>query len=114
MEEYVYYIYIMSNKTNTTLYVGVTGNLYGRVLYHQTMVNKNSFTSRYKIFKLVYYEEYNDINEAIAREKQIKGGSRQDKIQLISKSNPKWTDLSADWFNNSKKQNYLSLRGAKP
>ena len=78
---------------NTVIYTGVTNNLERRVWEHKhkTVVG---FTSRYNICKLVYSEEFNDIREAIRREKQIKGGSRQDKINLINKDNSGWQDLS--------------------
>lgn len=86
------YVYIMTNKINTVLYIGVTSDLIKRVYQHK-MKLANSFTSKYNIDKLVYYEVYEDIKEAIKREKQVKGGSRQRKIDLITKSNPSYTDL---------------------
>ena len=91
-----YYVYIMTNKGNSVLYTGVTNNLERRVYEHKNKV-VDGFTGRYNINKLVYFEEYNNINDAIAREKQIKGGSRKKKIELIEKDNPKWRDLSEDW-----------------
>jgi len=95
MKAYDYCVYIMTNKNNTVLYTGVTNNLHRRVAEHKA--GKGSkFTSRYKITKLVYYECGNDINAAINREKQIKGGSRQNKEALINKFNPKWVDLFFD------------------
>jgi len=92
-----YYVYIMTNQRNTTLYTGMTNNLVGRVYQHKTKVNK-SFTSRYNIDKLVYYEEFNNPYDAIGREKQIKAGSRKKKIDLIEGTNPEWKDLSEDWY----------------
>jgi len=86
-------IYIMSNHTNTTLYVGVTSNLYSRVYEHRNSVYPKSFTSRYKCFKLVYYELFSSIEEAIAREKQVKGWKRFKKDDLISILNPERKDL---------------------
>jgi len=86
----------MTNKGNSVLYTGVTNNLERRVYEHKNKV-VDGFTGRYNINKLVYFEEYNNINDAIAREKQIKGGSRKKKIELIEKDNPKWRDLSEDW-----------------
>ena len=83
----------MTNATNTTLYVGVTSNLYNRVVEHKEVKYPNSFTSRYKLYKLVYFEAFHSIEEAIAREKQIKGGSRADKLELIQSLNPEWKDL---------------------
>ena len=86
-------VYIMSNFTNTTLYVGVTSDLISRVQEHKTNEYPHSFTSRYKLYKLVYYELFHDIEEAIAREKQLKGGSRKKKDDLIDRMNPTKEDL---------------------
>ena len=86
----------MSNNSRT-LYTGVTNNLQRRVYEHKNKLVKG-FTEKYNIKKLVYYEETNDINSAIAREKQIKGWLREKKIKLIDESNPEWKDLSADWI----------------
>jgi len=84
----------MTNKHNTTLYTGVTNNLLRRGYEHKKQTNyNNSFTKKYNINKLVYYEAYNNINDAIAREKQIKGGSRKNKVLLIESINPNWDDL---------------------
>lgn len=91
-----YYVYIMTNKHNTVLYTGVTNDLWRRVSEHKAKLH-GRFTSRYNIDKMVYYEVFNDINVAIAREKQIKAGSRQKKIDLIAKENPKWQDLFQEW-----------------
>jgi putative endonuclease len=87
------YTYILTNKNNTVLYVGVTSNLEQRIRQHQSGYFKNSFTSLYNITKLVYYELFLNIEDAIHREKQLKGGSRQKKINLIEKMNPEWKDL---------------------
>jgi putative endonuclease len=86
-----YCVYILANETNTTLYTGVTNNLKRRVIEHKNNV-MDGFTSRYKLHKLVYYEVTNDIKAAIQREKQIKGGSRQKKIDLVNSMNPGWND----------------------
>ena len=86
-------IYIMTNKNNTVLYTGVTNNISKRVIEHKEKLHDGSFTSRYNINKLVYYEGFDHIEDAISREKQIKAGSRKDKIDLIEKMNPKWEDL---------------------
>lgn len=91
MQKY-YCAYIITNTRNTVLYTGVTGNLTGRIYYHKNK-SVSSFSSKYNLEKLVYYEIFEDINQAIAREKQIKGGSRKKKIELINKFNPKWKDL---------------------
>ncbi len=87
-----YFVYIMTNEYNTVLYTGVTNNLTRRVWDHKEG-SGSIFTSRYRVNKLVYYESYENINLAIDREKQIKGGSRQKKIDLINNLNPKWNDL---------------------
>ena len=90
-----YYVYIMTNKSRT-LYTGVTNNLRRRVFEHKHHLI-DGFTKKYNITKLVYYEETNDIREAIAREKQIKGWLRKKKIALIESTNAEWKDLSRDW-----------------
>jgi putative endonuclease len=90
-------VYIMTNKYNTILYTGVTSDLIKRISEHKEK-SLSGFTSRYNITKLVYYEEYATMPEAIAREKQIKGGSRQKKINLINSLNPEWKDLYDDFF----------------
>ena len=87
------FTYIITNKNNTVLYVGVTSNLKDRVYQHQTKHFKNSFTAKYNVDKLVYFESFFNIEEAIAREKQLKAGSRQKKIDLINAFNPDWEDL---------------------
>ncbi len=89
----LYYVYIMTNKINTVLYTGVTNNLDRRVYEHKEKIIRG-FTSKYNVFKLVYYEYFDDIRNAINREKQIKAGSRKKKIALIEKSNSKWEDIS--------------------
>lgn len=86
------YIYMMTNFANTTIYTGVTNNLVRRVYEHKNKLVKG-FTSRYNLTKLVYYEVFEDISQAIQREKQIKGGSRKDKEILINSMNEKWKDL---------------------
>ncbi|MFH1207008.1 MAG: GIY-YIG nuclease family protein [Patescibacteria group bacterium] len=91
-----YCVYIMTNRGNVVLYTGVTGNLVGRVLQHKQRLVPG-FTSRYRACKLVYFEEYQYVNDAITREKRIKNWHRQWKINLITKNNPKWEDLAAGW-----------------
>lgn len=90
------YIYILFNKRNGTLYTGVTSDLKKRVYEHKNKLTEG-FTSKYDVDKLGYYEEQNDIKNAIEREKQIKDGSRKKKIALIESMNPFWKDL-ADLF----------------
>ena len=87
-----YYVYIMTNKINSTLYTSVTNDLKRRVFEHKNKLVEG-FTKKYNIDKLVFYEIYNDINNAIAREKQIKSGSRAKKIKLIEEMNSRWNDL---------------------
>jgi len=87
----------MTNKFNKVLYTGVTSNLLKRVTEHKDKT-VSGFTSNYNVTKLVYYEEYATMEEAIAREKQIKGGSRQRKIDLINGKNPEWKDLYDEFF----------------
>lgn len=86
-------IYIMTNVNRTTLYVGVTSDLYSRVLDHREKVYPKSFTARYNLSVLVYYESFYSIEEVIEREKQIKAGSRLKKENLINSVNPEWKDL---------------------
>lgn len=87
-----YYVYIITNKTNSVLYTGVTNDLIRRVYEHKNKLVEG-FTKKYNIDKLVFYEVYDNINDAIPREKQIKGGSRAKKIKLIEEMNSSWTDL---------------------
>jgi len=87
----------MTNEYNTVLYTGVTSNIFKRVNEHREKLI-NGFTSRYNITKLVYYEEFATMPEAISREKQIKGGSRQKKIDLIKSKNPESEDLYDEFF----------------
>ncbi len=87
-----YAIYIMTNAHNRVLYTGVTNNLKRRVYEHRLGIG-GIFTKKYNVVKLVYYETGDNIREAIAREKQIKAGSRQKKIDLINSLNPEWKDL---------------------
>lgn len=87
------HVYIMTNQWGTTLYVGVTSNLARRVLEHMQKVHPHSFSARYHLNKLVYFEFHERIEWAIAREKQIKAGSRKKKLDLINTKNPEWMDL---------------------
>jgi len=92
MTNHDYCVYIMTNKNNTVLYTGVSNDLLRRVAEHKVRKG-GKFTSKYKITKLVYYECGNDVIAAIEREKQIKAGSRQSKVNLINEINPEWQDL---------------------
>ena len=91
----IYSVYILTNRHNTVLYTGVTGDLKGRVYQHREKMVLG-FTSRYNVDKLVFYEVTDNVSAAIAREKQIKAGSRQNKIDLINDMNPEWRDLYDD------------------
>ncbi len=87
-----YFIYILASKKNGTLYIGITNNLIKRVYEHKNNLIKG-FTQKYNIHQLVYYEVFNDVYEAITREKRLKKWKRQWKIELIRKFNPEWKDL---------------------
>ena len=88
-----YYVYILANNTNVSIYTGVTKDLIRRVYEHRHEQDPVSFTARYHIHKLVYFEETSDVCAAIAREKQIKSWKRVKKNQLIEQTNPVWADL---------------------
>jgi putative endonuclease len=92
-----YFVYIMTNKWKMVLYVGVTNDLQRRVIEHRDKTMRG-FTQRYNIERLVYFEATESIESAILREKQIKGGSRKDKIALVNSTNPEWNDLYAELF----------------
>ena len=87
------FIYIITNKNKTVLYVGVTSNLPERIIEHREKRHAGSFSARYNLNVLVYYESFQMIGEAIGREKQLKGGSRAKKEMLINSINPEWRDL---------------------
>lgn len=91
-----YYVYMMTNKSRT-LYTGVTNDLQRRVYEHKHKL-VDGFTARYNMKLLAYFEVFEDIREAIVREKQIKGWLRAKKIALIESTNPDWKDLSTEWF----------------
>ena len=92
-----YFVYILASKRNGTLYVGVTNSLLRRVWQHRQKV-ADGFTARYGVTRLVYFEDFRDVSNAIAREKQIKAGSRAKKLALIERDNPEWRDLSDGWY----------------
>ena len=90
-----YFVYILTNKNKTVLYTGVTNNLKNRLLYHQNnSAIKLSFTSKYKCYYLIYFEQFTEIKQAIIREKQLKGWLRSKKEQLINSINPNWDFLN--------------------
>ncbi len=88
-----YYVYILANHTNVAIYIGVTNHLIRRVWEHKQNFDQKSFTARYNIHKLVYFEIYHSSYEAISREKQLKDWNRAKKNKLISEFNPSWSDL---------------------
>jgi putative endonuclease len=90
-----YYVYIMTNQSGT-LYTGVTNDLTRRVYEHK-QGQGGQFTSRYRITRLLYFEETRDVHAALTREKQVKGWTRAKKLELINTDNPKWMDLSVEW-----------------
>lgn len=95
--EKTYAIYILTNYNETTFYIGVTANLQKRISEHKNKVVK-SFTKKYNVDKLVYYEVTNDVESALNREKQLKHWRRDWKINLIKEMNPEFKDLSLDWM----------------
>jgi len=104
-----YYVYLMTNAGNSTLYTGVTSSLEHRVFEHKQKLVKG-FTQRYNLTKLVYYEETDDIGAAIAREKEIKGWTRKKKDALIASMSPTWRDLAEDWYGDPHAQDPSSRR----
>ena len=96
MNQKCYYVYILTNQNHTTLYTGVTNDLLRRIEEHKQGI-KRSFSHRYNLGKLVFYETYPDVRSAINREKQIKAGPRRRKINLIEEFNPDWDDLFEIW-----------------
>ena len=95
MKKRNYYVYIVTNKNNTVLYTGVTNNLKRRIYEHKTKLNKG-FTAKYNVYKLVYFEHFVSIKEAILREKRIKKWKREWKERLIREKNPEWIDLTSN------------------
>ena len=88
-----YYVYILANTTGTVVYIGVTKDLIRRVYEHKHKLDPNSFTAKYDVHKLVYFESTSDVRAAIEREKQIKGWNRKRKNKLVESMNPRWDDL---------------------
>ena len=94
--EGAYFTYVMANRSQT-LYIGVTGDLLQRVFQHKWK-EREGFTARYNCDRLVWFVRYQDIQKAIAREKELKGWRRSKKISLIESANPAWADLSRGWY----------------
>jgi putative endonuclease len=90
------YVYILTNRSGT-LYIGVTNNLIRRIWEHKQKIG-SKFAAKYHCTRLIYYEAYPDIREAIAREKQLKSWRREKKVALIARKNPEWKDLSEEWY----------------
>jgi len=96
MHEGSYFTYIVASQSRT-LYIGVTGDLHKRAFEHKWKEH-DGFSAKYNCDRLVWFESYQDVEKAIAREKQLKGWRREKKIALIEKMNPAWVDLSGDWY----------------
>jgi putative endonuclease len=92
-----YFVYLLASKIRGTLYIGVTNDLQRRVYEHKKAIIKG-FTQKYGVNKLVYFETFQDVNEAIKREKNVKKWKRDWKIKLIEASNKKWNDLAFNWY----------------
>jgi len=88
------FVYIITNKNNSVLYTGVTSDLTERLVQHKLKKHPTSFSTKYNLYKLVYFERFDTIGEAIIKEKKIKGGSRKKKLDMINSTNPEWRDLS--------------------
>jgi putative endonuclease len=97
MRTHQYWVYIVANKGNTVVYIGVTNDIERRLFEHRTGDSPSAFAWRYQCWKLVHLEEFNDIREAIRREKQLKNWKREWKDELIGTENPEWNELSAEW-----------------
>tara|TARA_R110002012_G_scaffold204684_2_gene374496 strand:+ start:589 stop:906 length:318 start_codon:yes stop_codon:yes gene_type:complete len=96
--EHKYYVYLLSNKTDGVLYVGMTDDIKHRINQHKEEKFKKAFSKRYQTKNLVYFEEFQWVQEAQAREKKLKKWKRQWKIDLIEKDNPEWLDLAEAWW----------------
>ncbi|MEC4686145.1 MAG: GIY-YIG nuclease family protein [Nitrospirota bacterium] len=96
MKDKQYHVYILTNKSNSVFYIGVTNDLSRRMFEHKNKIVEG-FTKKYKLKKLVYYEVTNDVESAISREKQLKNWHRKWKIDLITQLNPDWIDLSEEF-----------------
>lgn len=91
-----YFVYMMASFRQV-LYIGVTNNLQRRVYQHKQKTDAESFTARYNVNRLVFFEAYGEIQDALAREKQLKSWRREKKVALLTEHNPNWRDLSLDW-----------------
>ena len=107
-----YFVYMMTNRWHTVLYVGVTNSLERRIWEHKNGFTPG-FTKKYNCHDLVYYETYDDVTQAIARETQIKAWSRAKKNALIATMNARWADLAAEWYSEPSKGIPRRLRGSE-
>jgi putative endonuclease len=103
VREYRFYIYMLQSSSRRALYIGMTNNLHRRVLEHKTHQHEG-YTDQYNAMRLVYWESYDNVYKAIAREKQLKRWRREKKLWLIAQFNPEWKNLAADWFNSTPAQ----------
>src|ERR1700719_1139726 len=99
--EHRYYVYMMQSSSRRALYIGMTNNLHRRVFQHKTQ-EFEGFTDSYDAVRLVYWESFDDVHKASAREKQLKNWRREKKLWLIAGMNPKFTDLAAGWYGNER------------
>ena len=102
--EYRFYVYILQSSSRRALYIGMTNNLRRRVFEHETHQHEG-FTDQYNAVRLVFWECYDDVYKAIAREKQLKRWRREKKLWLIARFNPGWKNLAEDWFDNKPTEN---------
>ncbi|MGC2448578.1 MAG: GIY-YIG nuclease family protein [Candidatus Sulfotelmatobacter sp.] len=96
-DEYIYYVYMMQSASRRALYIGMTNNLHKRVWEHKNHI-REGFTDDYNCTRLVYWESFDDVVNAINREKQLKRWRREKKEWLIERKNPHWKDLAVDWY----------------
>jgi putative endonuclease len=96
-DEYIYYVYMMQSPSRRAIYIGMTNNLRKRVWQHKNHI-REGFTDDYNCTRLVYWESFDDVHNAIGREKQLKRWRREKKMWLIAQKNPRWQDLAADWY----------------
>jgi putative endonuclease len=97
MFDRIYFVYILQSTSRRAFYIGFTNFLIGRVIEHRTRKHANSFSAKYRTWRLVYHEEFSDSGAAFARERQLKGWSRAKKESLITRMNPHWHDLISNW-----------------
>jgi len=106
--EYRFYVYVLQSSSRRSLYIGMTNNLHRRVFEHKTH-RTEGFTDQYNATRLVYWQSFDDVYKAIAREKQLKGWRREKKLWLIGQFNPGWKDLAAGWYENTRSLDLPSL-----